>query len=92
MLSKSPQSSVLYDNPLECYPTAPDMFFRFDLRQPAQLLVVFFYKEQSISTLDFSSSIQKTIIHPVLELLLIRHLGPAQPAFHSREGAVLLFF
>lgn len=92
MLSKSPQSSVLYNNPLEYYSTALGMFFHFDLRQPAQLLGVFFYKEQSISILDFFSSTQKTIIHPILELLLIRHLGLVQPAFHGIGRELCCFF
>jgi hypothetical protein len=92
MLSKSPRSSALYDTRLECCSTALDMFVHFDLQQLVRLLVVSFYKEQSISTLALLALTQTTTIRPIPELLLIRHLDLVQPVFPLREGVALLFF
>src|SRR5438045_9801092 len=61
-------SLALCDTRLEYYSTALDMFAHFDLQLLAQLPVVFFYKEQCISTLYLLSLIQKTIAHPIPEL------------------------
>src|SRR6266508_5190638 len=92
MLSKSPRSSDLYDIRLECYPTALDMFSHFYLQQLARPLVVFFYKEQSISTLYLLFSIQTTITRPIPELLLNRHLGLVQPMFPGIGRELRCFF
>ena len=51
MHPKSLKNNVLCDIHLGYYFIIQDMYFYFYLQLPVQLLVVFFYRERSISTL-----------------------------------------
>src|SRR6266852_285167 len=67
----------------------------FSLRSPDSHrppLVASFDTTLSRSTLYWSSSAQRTTVHPIPVSSHLHHSHPALPAFRSRLAAFLLFF